>query len=90
MKFIVKWNIPRASVIDAEQRFLRTGAVPPGGVTLIGRWHGMNGGGVLIAETEDAKALYSWISYWADLLEFETTPCIDDSQAGEVLSSQKR
>ena len=27
---------------------------------MIGRWHGLSGGGVLIAETNDAKALYAW------------------------------
>ena len=25
MKFIVKWNIPKGSVVDAEQRFVKTG-----------------------------------------------------------------
>lgn len=76
MKFIVKWSIPKASAVQAEQRFLKTGAAPPAGVTMIGRWHGMNGGGVLIAETNDAKAFYSWICHWSDLLDFETTPCV--------------
>jgi hypothetical protein len=90
MKFTVKWNIPKGSVVDAEVRFLQTGAVPPANVKMIGRWHGMSGGGILIAETTDAKALYSWLSYWNDLLEFETTPCLDDTEAGEVLASQKR
>ena len=51
---------------------------------------GMSGGGLMIAETADAKALYSWLSYWNDLLEFETTPCVEDAEAGEVLSSLKR
>jgi hypothetical protein len=90
MKFTVKWNIPKGSVVDAEARFLQTGGMPPANVKMIGRWHGMSGGGVLIAETTDAKALYSWLSYWNDLLEFETTPCLDDAEAGEVLASQKR
>lgn len=90
MKFIVKWSIPKGCVVNAEQRFLSTGAPPPAGVTMIGRWHGMSGGGVLIAETSDAKALYSWISYWTDLLEFETTPCVEDAEAGQVLSALKR
>ncbi len=90
MKFTVKWNIPKGSVVDAEARFLQTGAVPPANVKMIGRWHGMSGGGILIAETTDAKALYSWLSYWNDLLEFETTPCLDDAEAGEVLALQKR
>jgi hypothetical protein len=40
----------------------------------------MSGGGILIVETSDAKALYSWLSYWNDLLEFETTPCLDDAE----------
>jgi hypothetical protein len=29
MKFIVKWNIPKGSVVDAEQRFLKTSGGPP-------------------------------------------------------------
>jgi hypothetical protein len=90
MKFIVRWNIPKASVPNAEQRFLNTGAPPPAGVTMIGRWHGMSGGGVLIAETSDGKALYSWLQHWNDLLEFETTPCVEDAEAGEVMAALKR
>lgn len=90
MKFIVKWNIPKASVVDAEARFLKTGGAPPAGVTMIGRWHGMSGGGVLIAETGDATALYAWLGSWNDLLEFETTPCVEDDEAGQVLASLKR
>lgn len=90
MKFIVHWSIPKHSVAEAEARFLQTGGAPPVGVQMIGRWHGMSGGGMLIAETSDAKALYSWLSYWNDLLEFQTTPCLDDAEAGEVLAAQKR
>ena len=90
MKFIVKWKIPKGSVVDAEQRFLKTGGAPPAGVTMIGRWHGMGGGGVLIAETNDAKALFSWLAFWDDLLEFDTTPCLEDADAGAVLAALKR
>jgi len=52
MKFIVSWKIPKGSVVNSEARFLQTGAPPPSGVTMLGRWHGMSGGGVLIAETQ--------------------------------------
>ena len=90
MKFIVSWKLPKGSVVDAETRFVQTGAQPPAGVTMIGRWHGLSGGGVLIAETADAKALYSWLAFWNDLLEFETTPCLDDAEAGPILASLKR
>ncbi len=90
MLFIVKWNIPKGSVVHAEERFLKTGGAPPDGVKMIGRWHGMSGGGVLIAESDNAKPLYAWLSSWNDLLEFETTPCLNDAEAGEVLASVKR
>lgn len=90
MKFIVRWSIPKASVLASEARFLQTGAPPPAGVKMLGRWHGMSGGGVLIAETDDAKALYAWIGFWNDLLDFETTPCVEDAEAGEVMSALKR
>jgi hypothetical protein len=90
MRFMVTWNIPKTCVVDAETRFLKTGGAPPAGVTMLGRWHGLSGGGVLIAETNDAKALFGWLSYWNDLLEFVTTPCLDDAEAGEVLSAQSR
>lgn len=90
MKFIVSYTIPKGSVLDAEARFVKTGGAPPAGVKLIGRWHGMSGGGVLIAETTDAKALYSWLAHWNDLLEFQTTPCVEDAEAGEILASLKR
>lgn len=90
MKFIVKYNIPKGSVVDAEQRFLKTGGAPPEGVKMIGRWHGMSGGGVVIAETTDAKALYSWMTSWNDVLEFEVTPCVEDAEAGEVMAAVKR
>jgi hypothetical protein len=90
MKFIVSWNIPTGSVVNAEARFLKTGGAPPTGVKMIGRWHGMSGGGVLIAETDNAKALYTWLADWNDVLEFQTTPCVEDADAGEVLAALKR
>ena len=52
MKFIVTWNIPKAYVHQAQARFLQTGGQPPAGVKMIGRWHGMSGGGILVAETD--------------------------------------
>jgi hypothetical protein len=39
------------------QRFLKTGGVPPAGVTLIGRWHGMNGKGCAVVESSNPPAL---------------------------------
>jgi len=90
MKFIVTWKISKANVLASQARFLQTGGAPPAGVKMVGRWHGMSGGGVVIAETDNAKALYTWLEQWNDLLEFETTPCLEDAEAGEVLAAAKR
>ena len=57
MKFIVSWKIPKSSVARAEARFLSTEAPAPAGVAMLGRWHGMRGEGVLIAETSGRKGL---------------------------------
>jgi hypothetical protein len=86
MKFLVSWKIPKANADAGRSRFLQTGGAPPAGVKMIGRWHGMNGGGFAVAETDDAKALYTWYEQWADLLELEVTPCMEDAAAGEVIA----
>ena len=90
MKFIVKWNIPYATRLTAEKRFLDTGGLPPAAVRIIGRWHGASGWGVAIADTTDAKALYTWVQTWNDVLELEVAPCLDDAEAAEVMASVKR
>ena len=54
---------------------------------MIGRWHGMNGTGFAVAETNDAKALYAWFAEWSEFLPLQTTPVVEDADAGEVLSS---
>ena len=64
--------------------------MPPKGVKLIGRWHGASTKGVAIAESNDAKAIYAWAATWADMIEIDVTPCLDDGEAAKVLKSLKR
>ena len=90
MKYIVSWTIPQGTFQAAVARFLKTGGMPPSGVKLVGRWHGMSGNGFAIVETVEAKALYAWVAEWSDVLPLETTPCLEDADAGEVLQSIKR
>ena len=90
MKFIVSWRIPPSTFHDAAGRFLQSGGMPPAGVKFIGRWHGMSGRGFAIVETNDAKALYTWVTQWGDVLDMETTPCLEDADAGGVLQTLKR
>ena len=89
MKYIVSWQLPAATYNAAVARFLEGGGMPPAGVKLIGRWHGMSGGGFAVAETTDAKALYAWVAEWSEFLPMQTTPCLEDADAGEVLKSMK-
>ena len=90
MKFIVSWGLPHTTFHPAVERFLSTGGMPPAGVKMVGRWHGMSGKGFAVVETTDVKALYNWVAIWSDLLPMETTPCLEDADAGAVLQSLKR
>lgn len=87
MKYIVSWTLPQGTYNAAVARFLETGGAPPKGVELLGRWHGMNGQGFAIAESGDAKALYLFQAQWADVIAIAITPCLEDAEAGAVLSS---
>jgi hypothetical protein len=85
MKFLVQWTLPAATYRPAVARFLEGGGMPPQGVKLIGRWHGMSGGGCAIAETNDAKALYTWVAEWSEFLPMTTPPVLEDKDAGKIL-----
>jgi Protein of unknown function (DUF3303) len=84
MKFMVSWSVTPEQQKAATARFLETGAQPPNGVTMLGRWHSP-GMGFVLAETNDAKALHEWTSRWLDLLKFVVTPVIEDAEAAEVM-----
>ena len=62
--------------------FLESGAPFPEGLTPIGRWHAPGSSrGWLVAEGE-VNALAQHLAEWADLLEFDITPVIEDADAG--------
>ncbi len=86
MKFMVTYPLTHHAYKERVSRFLKTGAPPPDGVALLGRWftasHSM---GFMLAETEDAKALFRWVSEWADLLDFTIEPVVTDDEAGPIL-----
>ena len=87
MKFITSWTVPQGSFNAAVKRFLETGGAPPAGVKMLGRWHGMNGQGFAVSESNDPKAMYLWQAQWADLLPITVTPCVEDEDAGAVMAS---
>ena len=87
MKFLVSWSLPHATFRPAVARFLEGGGMPPAGIKLIGRRHGMSGKGCAVVDTDDAKALYAWVAEWSEFLPLETTPVVEDGDAGAVLGS---
>jgi len=87
MKFLVSWSLPQATYRATTAKFLKAGGMPPAGVNMIGRWHGMSGMGVAVVETSDAKALYAWVAEWAEFLPLQTTPVLEDADAGAVLGA---
>ena len=87
MKFMVSWSLPHDTFVPTVTNFLKGGGAPPAGVNMIGRWHGMSGEGVAIVETDDAKALYEWIAEWSQYIPLQTTPVVEDADAGAVLGA---
>ena len=55
---------------------------------MIGRRHKADGsGGFTLCESDDPVALAKWTQEWSELLEFETSPVLDDKQFGIVLGA---
>ena len=51
-----------------------------------GRWHSLSASrAFLLAETDDPTAIYRWVAGWADLIDFEVHPVIEDEQAAPIL-----
>ena len=90
MQFVVSWSLPQATYRTAVTRFLQNGGLPPAGVKMIGRWHGMSGKGFAVVETTNPKALYAWVAEWSEFLPLETTPVLEDADAGAVLQSLQK
>ena len=90
MQFVVSWSLPQATYRTAVTRFLQTGGLPPAGVKMIGRWHGMSRKGFAVVETTNPKALYAWVAEWSEFLPLETTPVLEDADAGAVLQSLQK
>lgn len=88
MKYISTWTLPTGEGYrTAVAQFLKDGGVPPVGVTMIGRWHGTNGKGFMVAESDDAKAVFTYFARWQEFIDLESTMAVDDAEAAAVLHS---
>ena len=84
MKFMVTWTIAPENYKAAVKRFLKTGAPAPKGMKTIGRWHtaGSTRGFHLVEGSEAALAEIN--AEWADLLDLQVVPVVEDDVAGAV------
>lgn len=87
MTFHIKYNMSSENRNTAQDRFKKTGALPPEGVTMKGRWHNVQGScGFIIADTDNIEALGKWVQDWSDVLSFEVSAVLTDEQVGKIIS----
>jgi len=87
MTFHITYKASLPQRDDIQDRFKKTGAPPPSGVTMKSRWHSINGNkGFIIAESDDLEVLGRWIQEWSDLIAFEVIPVLSDEQIGRIIS----
>ncbi len=84
MKYMVTWRVPTGTYKEAVRRFLKTGGETPKGLKSIGRWHaaGSTTGWHLVEGTD--AALAENVALWADVLELQVTPVVEDDVAATV------
>ena len=89
MKFMSTWTFQGGALSEAAARFLAGEAAPEPGTTILGRWHNIDlSGGFLLFETNDPAAMYRGALKWADVLELNTVPVVEDADAGAALAGR--
>jgi hypothetical protein len=87
MKIMIVWKTVPGKYKTAVQEFLRGGAPVPPGMKTAGRWHAPGSTlGWHLVEGNDLTALGQHVAEWADLLEIETYPVIEDAEAASAAS----
>jgi predicted short-subunit dehydrogenase-like oxidoreductase (DUF2520 family) len=92
MKFVITWSVVPGAYTATIKRFLETGAQPPAGVKLLGRYHAVAGScsGFIVAESADAKGIYTWLADWMELCSFEVVPVVEDAEAAALQTQRKK
>ena len=86
MIFHSTYRIKSENRNSTEERFKSTGAAPPEGVKLLGRWHDAGGmRGFMVSEAESAVDIAKWCREWTDVMEFEVTPVISDEELASTM-----
>ncbi|MHC5002655.1 MAG: DUF3303 domain-containing protein [Planctomycetota bacterium] len=83
---MISWKMLPGCHRLAAENFLGSGAPLPPGLESIGRWHAPGSGyGWLLVSTDDAIALAQHVAEWANLLDLQVTPVIEDDEAATAL-----
>jgi hypothetical protein len=86
---MINWKISPGCYKAASDRFLSSGAPAPQGLKSLARWHAPGSTiGWQVVEG-DATTLAQFMAEWADLLELEITPVIDDVAAANALTQSR-
>lgn len=89
MKYMTKWSIKEENLPAAVERFSNDPPDLPEGVTMVGRWHQMGSGdGFALFEADDPIAMSRYVMAWADLVDQEVYPVLDDEEIGQAIAQQ--
>jgi hypothetical protein len=86
MKFMITWKIQTGCYKTAAERFLSTGAPDTAGMKTLGRWHAPASYTGWHLVEGDPAAVAELHAGWADVLELDITPVIEDSEAGSSIA----
>ena len=86
MKFHVTYEFGPESRDETQAQFKETGGLPGDGVTMLGRYHAIEGlTGFILVESDDPIAIGKWMQEWTHLISFQVVPVLDDAGISEVI-----
>ncbi|MGA2726840.1 MAG: DUF3303 family protein [Terracidiphilus sp.] len=86
MKVLSSWSVRPGRVKEAVGRFLAGEGAPPEGVKLLGRWHRTDGSSAFaVYETDNPVLLFEAAAKWAEVLDVQHVPVLDDGEIAPVL-----
>ena len=95
MLYQISWSIYPDKKVECNKLF---GSMSPDDdvkdagekVKIVGRWHQLGGGkGVCICETDDDKALASWMQNWQGMCDISVVPVINDEDTRAIIRSKQ-
>ena len=88
MLYIITFALTTRDYAARVGRFLETGGPPPAGATMAGRWITLgHDRGFMLVESDDPGSTFRWTSEWADLIDFEVHPVLENAKVAEILGS---